>query len=25
VADAPRVVGFDPVERLADFIEKEAR
>lgn len=25
VADAPRVVGFDPVARLVDFIEKEAR
>jgi biotin carboxylase len=25
VADAPRVVGFDPFERLADFLEQEAR
>jgi len=25
VADAPRVVGFDPFARLADFLEKEAR
>lgn len=25
VADAPRVVGFDPVARLADFLEQEAR
>jgi biotin carboxylase len=25
VADAPRVVGFDPFVRLADFLEKEAR
>jgi len=25
VADAPRVVGFDPFARLADFIESEAR
>lgn len=24
VADAPRVVGFDPVERLADYLEREA-
>jgi glutathione synthase/RimK-type ligase-like ATP-grasp enzyme len=23
VADAPRVIGFDPVENLADFLEKE--
>jgi len=25
VADAPRVVGFDPFARLADFLETEAR
>jgi len=25
VADAPRVVGFDPFVRLADFLEREAR
>src|SRR5215212_1645292 len=25
VADAPRVVGFDPFERLADYLEAEAR
>jgi len=25
VADAPRVVGFDPFARLADFLEREAR
>ena len=25
VADAPRVVGFDPFARLADFLEEEAR
>jgi len=25
VADAPRVVGFDPFARLADFLESEAR
>jgi biotin carboxylase len=25
VADAPRVVGFDPFARLADFLEQEAR
>jgi glutathione synthase/RimK-type ligase-like ATP-grasp enzyme len=25
VADAPRVVGFDPFERLADYLEQEAR
>lgn len=25
VADAPRVVGFDPFARLVDFLEKEAR
>ncbi len=25
VADAPRVVGFDPFTRLADFLEQEAR
>jgi biotin carboxylase len=25
VADAPRVVGFDPFERLADFLEQEVR
>jgi len=24
VADAPRVVGFDPVERLVDYLEQEA-
>ncbi len=24
VADAPRVVGFDPVERLVDYLEREA-
>jgi hypothetical protein len=24
VADAPRVVGFDPVPRLADYLEREA-
>jgi hypothetical protein len=24
VADAPRVVGFDPHERLVDFLEEEA-
>ncbi len=23
VADAPRLIGFDPVERLADFLEEE--
>jgi glutathione synthase/RimK-type ligase-like ATP-grasp enzyme len=25
VADAPRVVGFDPVARLVDYLEREAR
>jgi len=25
VADAPRVIGFDPFARLADFLESEAR
>jgi hypothetical protein len=25
VADAPRVVGFDPVTRLVDYLEREAR
>jgi len=25
VADAPRVIGFDPVPRLADFLEAEVR
>ena len=25
VADAPRVVGFDPFPRLADYLEREAR
>lgn len=25
VADAPRVVGFDPFERLVDFLDREAR
>ncbi|HEX8430601.1 MAG TPA: hypothetical protein VF625_04905, partial [Longimicrobium sp.] len=25
VADAPRVVGFDPFARLADYLEREAR
>ena len=25
VADAPRVIGFDPFERLADFLEQEVR
>jgi len=25
VADAPRVVGFDPFDRLADYLEQEAR
>ena len=25
VADAPRVVGFDPFVRLADFLEQEVR
>jgi len=25
VADAPRVVGFDPFARLADFLEQEGR
>ncbi len=25
VADAPRVVGFDPFRRLVDFLEREAR
>ncbi|MGH7569409.1 MAG: ATP-grasp domain-containing protein [Gemmatimonadales bacterium] len=25
VADAPRVVGFDPVPRLVDYLEREAR
>jgi hypothetical protein len=25
VADAPRVIGFDPVSRLADFLEAEVR
>ncbi|HEY6807840.1 MAG TPA: hypothetical protein VI160_03540, partial [Gemmatimonadales bacterium] len=24
VADAPRVVGFDPVERLVDYLERKA-
>ena len=24
VADAPRVVGFDPFARLVDYLEKEA-
>ena len=24
VADAPRVIGFDPFARLADFLEAEA-
>ena len=24
VADAPRVVGFDPFQRLADYLEREA-
>jgi hypothetical protein len=24
VADAPRVIGFDPHSRLVDFLEKEA-
>jgi hypothetical protein len=24
VADAPRVVGFDPVARLVDYLEREA-
>jgi hypothetical protein len=23
VADAPRVIGFDPVQNLADFLEEE--
>jgi hypothetical protein len=25
VADAPRVIGFDPFQKLADYLEKEAR
>ena len=25
VADAPRVIGFDPFQRLADYLEREAR
>ena len=25
VADAPRVLGFDPFARLADFLEQEVR
>ncbi len=25
VADAPRVIGFNPVENLADFLEAEVR
>jgi len=25
VADAPRVIGFDPIQNLADFVEKELR
>ena len=25
VADAPRVIGFDPFARLADFLEQEVR
>jgi hypothetical protein len=25
VADAPRVVGFNPVENLADFLQDEVR
>ena len=25
VADAPRVIGFDPFVRLADFLEAEVR
>ena len=25
VADAPHVIGFDPVENLADFLEEEVR
>ena len=25
VADAPRVIGFDPVQNLADFLENELR
>ena len=25
VADAPRVVGFDPFARLADYLEEEVR
>lgn len=25
VADAPRVIGFNPVEKLADFLEEEVR
>ena len=25
VADAPRVIGFNPFERLADFLEEEVR
>ncbi len=25
VADAPRIVGFDPHVRLVDFLEEEAR
>lgn len=25
VADAPRVIGFDPFERLADYLEREVR
>jgi len=24
VADAPRVVGFDPFTRLVDYLEREA-
>ena len=25
VADAPRVIGFDPFPRLVDFLERERR
>ena len=25
VADGPRVIGFDPYARLADYLEQEAR
>ena len=25
VADAPRVIGFDPFQKLADYLERETR